>query len=94
MYEGVPTTIPVRVTSIDAKAVCTTPKSRIFASATWPPGRKMLAGLMSRCTRPCPCTWASASATRSPSTTLSATERPVRESRRRTSSPSSHSITR
>ncbi len=94
MYEGVPTTIPVLVTSIEDQAVCTSPKSMILASSTRPPGRKMLAGLMSRCTRSCACTSTRASATRSPSVTLSCRESPARASRRRTSSPSSHSITR
>ena len=89
MYEGVPSTAPVCVSS-DAP-MRAMPKS---ATLTRPPASRIrLAGLMSRCTTPCACAWSSASRI-SPMmrATSGSGKRSPRSKQSRSSRPSTNSI--
>ena len=93
MYAGVPSATPIEVREVRPVAsliALATPKSVTIA---WCPLIKTLSGLMSRCTTPRVCAYASASATSRRMRTTSGTgSSPSRASRARNDSPSIRGI--
>src|SRR5688572_24197513 len=94
MYAGVPNATPsdVRPEALpDSLTALATPKS---VTRAWPRLTITLSGLMSRCTTPCSCAYASASVTSRSNRTASATgSSPSRASFARSDSPSMNGIT-
>ena len=95
MYAGVPIAMPSDVSdapaaSVEAESAFATPKSVTTAE---PPERSTLSGLMSRCTMPRACAYASAFATSRRMLTVSCTVSSCsRASRARSDSPSTYGI--